>query len=336
VGREIGAALRYREGGYTVVLRSTVLPGTTVKVLVPALLEGAHRTSWPELRIAVNPEFMREGTSLKDLAHPPYTLVGCRDAETAAQVRALYASVDAPFIHTEVRSAEMVKYVSNTFHALKICFANEIGDLCESLGADAREVMRIFCMDHKLNISEAYLRPGFAFGGSCLPKDVRALVHAARGADLDPPLLSSIVPSNEKQVQRAVTQVLATQKRRIGVAGLAFKADTDDLREGPLVELVESLLGKGREVRVLDWNIALTHLVGANRRYIEERIPHIASLLCTDVETLVGHAEVLVLGNPGAEAELVRAAAREDQIIIDLTRGGVARPFGGNGEGAAK
>src|SRR6266480_95446 len=276
-----------------VVLRSTVLPGTTERVLIPAIHAGAGRELGPSLRVAVNPEFMREGSAIRDFAHPPFTLVACVDPETAAVLRTLYGEVEAPFVHTGVTTAELVKYVSNAFHALKVCFANEIADLCAALGADAQEAMRIFLMDRKLNVSEAYLRPGFAFGGSCLPKDLRALVHAARAADVSVPLLAAILPSNEGQVRRAVDAVLQTRKRRIGVVGLAFKSGTDDLRESPLVSLIETLIGKGLDVRILDGHVSLARLVGANRRYIEEEIPHISSLMCDSAEALLAHADVV-------------------------------------------
>ena len=321
IGQEIGQALAGRTEPYTVVLRSTVLPGTTERVLIPALLAGAGRELACQLRVAVNPEFMREGSSLRDFAHPPFTLVGSDDAETASVLRALYADVAAPFVHTAVRTAEMVKYVSNAFHALKVCFANEIGDVCAALGADAHEVMRVFLMDRKLNVSEAYLRPSYAFGGSCLPKDLRALMHAARTVDVSLPLLSAILPSNDGQIRRAVETVLETRKRRIGVVGLAFKPGTDDLRESPMVALIEALIGKGCDVRVLDPNVAIARLRGANRRYIEEEIPHIASLICDNVEALLAHADVLVVGNVSDEGERALAAAGPHHVVVDLTRG---------------
>jgi len=325
VGQEIGEALAERDDPYTVVLRSTVLPGTTEGVLVPALRAGAGRDLGSALRIAVNPEFMREGSALRDFARPPLTVVGCVDPGTAAVLQSLYAEVEAPFVHTAVRTAEMVKYIANAFHALKVCFANEIGDVCGALGADAQEAMRLFLMDRKLNVSEAYLRPGFAFGGSCLPKDLRALVYAARAADVSLPLLSAILPSNEGQIRRAVEAVLETRRRRIGVVGLAFKPETDDLRESPMVTLVEALIGKGCDVRIFDPNVAVARLRGANRRYIEEEIPHIASLLSDSVETLVAHAEVLVLGNGSDEAARALAAADARHVVVDLTRGAARR-----------
>ncbi len=324
VAREIGAALGRRSRSHTVVVRSTVLPGTTEQVLLPVLSEQAGSPA-AGLAVAVNPEFMREGSSLQDFAAPPLTLVGCDDPETAAALRALYAGVSAPFVHTTVRTAEMVKYVANAFHALKVCFANEIGDVCDAVGADPHEVMRIFMMDRKLNISEAYLKPGFAFGGSCLPKDLRALAHAARGADVALPLLSAILLSNEGQIRRGVEAVLETRKRRVGVVGLAFKPGTDDLRESPVVMLVETLIGKGCDVRILDGNVSIARLTGANRRYIDEEIPHIASLMCEDAATLLAHAEVLVIGNASDEAAAVLEAAGPRHEVVDLTRGAAGR-----------
>ncbi len=322
-GRSIGEALGKRAEPHTVVLRSTVLPGTTERWLVPALLDGAGARA--RMRVAVNPEFIREGSALADFARPPFTLVGCGDPATASLLRLLYEGVDAPFIHTTIRTAEMVKYACNAFHALKVCFANEIGDLSDALGADEQEVMRIFRMDRKLNVSEAYLRPGFAFGGSCLPKDLRALLHAARFADISSPMLSAVLPSNEGQIHRAVDAVLATRRQRIGVVGLAFKAGTDDLRESPMVALVEALIGKGCDVRILDRNVATARLVGANRRFIEEQIPHLASLMCASVEALLAHAETLVIGNANDEAAQALEAAGPGHTVVDLTRGAMAR-----------
>jgi GDP-mannose 6-dehydrogenase len=300
-----------------------------------ALVEaaGADGASW--LRLAVNPEFMREGSSLQDFQRPPLTLVGCDDAATAALLRSLYEGVEAPFVHTSLRTAEMAKYVANAYHALKVCFANEIADVCGATGADAREVLRVFALDRKLSISDAYLRPGFAFGGSCLPKDVRALTYAARSRDVLPPLLLSILPSNEAQLRRGIEAVLAHPGRRVGVVGLAFKPGTDDLRESPLVPLVEALIGKGRDVRVLDRDVAIARLVGANQRYIAEQVPHIASLMCETPEQLLEHAQVVVLGNAGRDAKAVLAGLGAEHHVVDLTRGALPLPAPAKPEAAA-
>jgi GDP-mannose 6-dehydrogenase len=321
VAEQIGRSLRREQKAYTVVLRSTVLPGTTESILVPAL-RGAGAPELRGLTVVVNPEFMREGSSLRDFAQPPLTLVGAETPVAGSLLRELYTGVDAPFVQTSIRSAEMAKYVSNAFHALKIAFANEIGDICDALGTNVSEVMRVFLMDRKLNISEAYLRPGFAFGGSCLPKDLRALTYAARSVDLALPLLSQILPSNDRQIQQGVGRVLATRRRRIGVLGLAFKSGTDDLRESPTVLVVEALIGKGCDVRILDRSVSIARLGGANRRYIEEEIPHIASLMCDTPTELLAHAEVLVVANLDEHTREALAAARPDQLVVHLGRGG--------------
>jgi len=299
-GQSIGQAVRKHAEPHTVVLRSTVLPGTAEQYLVPALLAGAGGRA--ATRVAVNPEFMREGSSLNDFSRPPLTLVGCGDPATASLLRLLYESVQAPFVHTSIRTAEMVKYAANAFHALKVCFANEVADVCAALGADGAEVMRVFTMDRKLNVSQAYLRPGFAFGGSCLPKDLRALLYAARAADVSVPLLASVLPSNEGQVRRGVDAVLASRRQRIGVVGLSFKAGTDDLRESPMVALVETLIGKGCDVRILDRNVSMA-----------------------SAEALLAHAEVIVIGNACEDATEVLAAARPEHLTVDLTRGQAGR-----------
>ena len=322
----IGEACAWRATPFTVVVRSTVLPGTNDLVREHLTAAATANGRVADVRLVSNPEFMREGSSIRDFDHPPFVLIGSDNEESAALVRALYASVNAQIVETSIRTAEMIKYVCNCFHALKVCFGNEIADLCDALGADAQEVMRIFRMDRKLNISEAYLTPGFAFGGSCLPKDLRALLCASRLHAVDVPLLSSILPSNERQVRRAVDAVLQLKKKAIGVVGLAFKPDTDDLRESPMVTLVETLIGKGCAVRILDPNVVMARLRGANRQYIETEIPHVASLLCDTVQCLVDHAEVIVIGATCTESAEVLAAARPDQAIVDLTRGAIRLP----------
>lgn len=325
VSRTLGTALAGHKKPAAVVVRSTVLPGTTERVVVPALSEGGARG----IRVAVNPEFMREGSSLADFLRPPFTLLGSEDPGIAPLVRCLYSEVEAPFVHTSLRAAETVKYVASAFHALKVCFANEIADVCSAVDADALEVMRVFAMDRKLSISDAYLKPGFAFGGPCLPKDVRALLHRAHAAGVLPPLLSAILPSNEAQLQRGVEAVLATGKRKVGLVGLAFKPGTDDLRESPLVALVEALSAEGCEVRILDRDVSISRLVGANRRHVLERIPELARLMCEDAEELLDHAEVLVVGHAGRDAERVLAHAGPRHRVVDLTRAALpvaARP----------
>jgi GDP-mannose 6-dehydrogenase len=329
VAADIGEACANRDTPFTVVVRSTVLPGTNDMVrqrLQSAAADASTGDDPADLRLVSNPEFMREGSSIRDFDHPPFVLIGTDDPESAATMRDLYANVDAPTVETSIRTAEMIKYVCNAYHALKVCFANEIADLCDGLGADAQEVMRIFRLDKKLNVSEAYLTPGFAFGGSCLPKDLRAMLCASRTHAIDLPLIASILPSNEGQIRRAAGAVLQWKRRRIGVVGLAFKPDTDDLRESPMVSLVETLIGKGCDVRVLDPNIVMARLRGANRQYIENEIPHIASLLCDSAEELIDHADVLVIGAKCAEAAGVLAAVRPDQAVVDLTRGAVNAP----------
>jgi GDP-mannose 6-dehydrogenase len=320
VAADIGRACASRVDPITVVLRSTVLPGTTERVLTEILAETAGAGA-AAIRLAVNPEFMREGSSLEDFAHPPFILVGCDDPDVAEALREMYAGVDAPFLQTNVRTAEMTKYVCNAFHALKICFANEIADLCEPLGADAQDVMRVVCEDRKLNISPAYMKPGFAFGGSCLPKDVRALLATGRANDVPVPVIGAIISSNAGQTKRGIEAVLQTGRRKVGVVGLAFKPTTDDLRESPMVAVVEALIGKGCDVRVYDPNVVLARLHGANRQYIETGIPHISALLCDDIDALIAHSEVLVFGSPGAEAARVLAASTDSQVIVDLTHG---------------
>ncbi len=324
VASAIGTACRSRVHPLTVVLRSTVLPGTTERVLARVLSESSGGAGMnASLRIAVNPEFMREGSSIEDFDHPPFVLVGTDDPEAAADLQQLYAGVSAPFLQTSIRTAEMVKYVCNAFHALKITFTNEIADLCDALGADAQDVMRVFREDKKLNIAAAYLKPGFAFGGSCLPKDVRALLSSGRIHDVSTPVLSAVIQSNKAQIARGVDAVLQTRKKKVGVVGLAFKSNTDDLRESPMVTLVETLIGKGCDIRIYDRNVVMARLRGANRAYIEQEIPHVSSLLCDTPQSLVDHADVLVVGAVGLDAASILAVRRPDQIIVDLTRGAI-------------
>ncbi len=320
VCEEIGAALKDKTKRHIVVIRSTMLPGTVQNTVVPALEETSGMKAVKDFGICINPEFLREGTSLKDFYAPPFTLIGADDEETAAAVRGLYSRIDAPVFVTSVKTAEMVKYVCNCFHALKVGFANEVGNVCKALGIDSHEVMQIFCQDTKLNLSPYYLKPGFAFGGSCLPKDLRAINYKARQVDVEAPILASILPSNRQQIERAIEMVLATGKKQIGILGFSFKAGTDDLRESPMVTLIEALIGKGLQLLIYDRDVSLARLVGANREYIERQIPHIAQLMRINIEEVVDSAEVLVVGNKSEEFSDVVRTPRPGQVIIDLVR----------------
>lgn len=320
VASEIGATLADADHYHIVVVRSTVLPGTTHEIVIPALEKASGKTYGEDFGVSMNPEFLREGTAIKDFRHPPLTLVGHNHAAEAAGTTALYDALDAPVISTSIRTAEMIKYTSNTWHALKVCFANEIGNLCKRLDVDSHDVMDIFCKDDQLNLSPYYLKPGFAFGGSCLPKDVRALQYRAKEMDVEMPVISSILPSNKLQVSTAFDQVLETGKMNVGLLGFSFKAATDDLRESPLVTLAEALLGKGLKLRIYDKNVLVSRLVGANKEYIENRIPHLSSLLCDTIDEVLAHAEVIIVGNQAPEFVEALRRTRPAQIIIDLVR----------------
>jgi len=297
-----------------------VLPGTTHEIVIPALERTSGKKYGEGFGVSVNPEFLREGTALKDFRKPPLTLVGHNHAADASGTIALYQAIDAPLISTSIRVAEMIKYTSNTWHALKVCFANEIGNVCKRLGVNSHEVMDVFCRDEKLNLSPYYLKPGFAFGGSCLPKDVRALQYRAKEIDLDLPVISSILPSNRMQIEHAMGEVLDTGRKRIGLLGFSFKAGTDDLRESPIVILAESLLGKGCSLKIYDRNVSIAKLVGSNKDYIEGQIPHLSSLLCDTIEEVIEQSEVIVVGNQSPEFVAALERCRPDQIVIDLVR----------------
>jgi GDP-mannose 6-dehydrogenase len=318
VCEQVGTALRSKRGRHVVVVRSTMLPGTVETVVVPILEEYSKKKAGEEFGVCINPEFLREGTSIKDFYAPPFTVIGADDERVVATVRQLYTSIDAPLIVTSLKAAEMVKYTCNCFHALKVTFANEIGNLCKALEIDSHEVMDVFCHDTKLNLSPYYLKPGFAFGGSCLPKDLRAINHKAKEVDVEVPVLSAILPSNRGQVERAVDMVLKLGKKKIGVLGFSFKAGTDDLRESPIVALIETLIGKGMQLCVYDSNISLARLFGANREFIESGIPHISQLLCSSISELLDRSEVIIIGNKAEEFEQVLQMLRDDQAVIDL------------------
>jgi GDP-mannose 6-dehydrogenase len=318
VCREIGAAMKQKQRRHIVVIRSTMLPGTVQNTVVPALEETSGMKAVADFGICINPEFLREGSSLKDFYSPPFTLIGADDEKTVAAVRSLYAKLNAPVYTTSLKTAEMVKYVCNCFHALKVSFANEIGNLCKALQIDSHEVMHVFCQDTKLNLSPYYLKPGFAFGGSCLPKDLRAINYKAKELDVEVPVLSAILPSNRLQIARAVDMVVESGKKRIGVLGFSFKAGTDDLRESPMVTLIETLIGKGFELALYDRDVSLARLVGANKEYIEREIPHISKLMRAGIDGVLTDSDVIIVGNNAEEFRSVEERLRKDQQLIDL------------------
>jgi len=318
VCREIGEILKKKNSFHLVVLRSTVLPGTAETIVVPTLGKFSGKRMGPDFGVCVNPEFMREGTAVADFLKPAMTVIGAVDKAHSALVRELYAWTPGRMFETSFRSAEMLKYVCNAWHAVKIAFANEIGTLARELDVDAESAMEMFVSDTKLNISPIYLKPGFAFGGSCLPKDVRALNYRAKELDLKLPLFDSIMPSNEEHLARAVEMVLQTGKRKIGMLGLSFKAATDDLRESPQVQLVKRLIAEGREIQIWDDNVSLGRLIGSNREYIEQVIPHIGLLLNANLEEVLRDAEVVVIGTRDLNWDSLKNSIRRDQEVIDL------------------
>jgi len=328
VCEQIGAALRQKSRYHVVVLRSTMLPGSMRETVIPLLEQHAGSRAGEGFGVCNNPEFLREGSAVYDYDHPPKIVVGESDSGAGDRLLTLYQALDAPRIRTDIETAEMVKYVDNVWHALKVGFANEVGALSKALQLDGQQVMSIFCQDQKLNLSANYLRPGFAFGGSCLPKDLRALNHRAKALDLELPILNAILPSNREQLQRAVRMVLAHGRHRVGILGMSFKAGTDDLRESPLVELIETLIGKGFDLRIYDHNVHLASLTGANRDYILHRIPHISRLLSDRLDAVLAHAETLVVGNDDAQFRQSVAALNGSHHIVDLVRIGAQRSAG--------
>ncbi len=320
VCEQIGEALKGKSDYHVVVVRSTVLPGTTHGVVIPALERTSGKKYGTGFGVTVNPEFLREGTAIKDFRNPPMTLVGHNYTSDAQPTQALYTKVEAPVVNTSIRTAEMIKYASNTWHALKVCFANEVGNLCKRLDIDSHEVMDIFCRDEKLNLSSYYMKPGFAFGGSCLPKDVRALQYRAKEVDLEMPVIQSILGSNELQIRHALDMVVETGKKRVGLLGFSFKAGTDDLRESPIVILAEALLGKGYSLSIYDRNVSMARLVGANKEYINKQIPHLSSLLSESIGEVIEKSDVIVVGNGSPEFAGALKNTRPDQLVIDLFR----------------
>src|SRR5205809_7686267 len=327
--REIGRALQKMNSFHLVVLRSTVLPGTAETIVVPTLEKASAKKMGKDFGVCVNPEFMREGTAVSDFLEPSMTIIGAEDAAHSSMLRELYDWVPGRIFETSFRSAEMVKYVCNAWHAVKVAFANEVGTLANELGVDAEAVVEIFTADNRHDYDPDYLKPGFAFGGSCLPKDVRAMNYRAKELDLKLPLFEAILPSNEVHLQRAVEMVLETGKRNIAMLGLSFKAATDDLRESPQVQLVKQLLGEGCQVRIWDDNVSLGQLIGSNRQYIEEVIPHLGALLSSNLSEVLMESEVVVIGTRGLPKETLQHSIRKDHIVLDLVNLEKARRIDG-------
>lgn len=317
---QIGGALKNKTARHTVVIRSTILPGTMRNSVIPVLEEFSGKKAGKDFGVSNNPEFLREGTAVKDFRSPPKTVIGELDSASGDLLAGIYEGIDAPLIRTDIETAEMIKYVDNCWHALKIGFANEIGNLCKSLRIDAHAVMDIFCQDRKLNISSAYLKPGFAFGGSCLPKDLRALSYKAKMEDLQLPIITSILHSNEIQVARGLQMIMDKGHTKVGVLGFSFKAGTDDLRESPVIEVIERLIGKGYDLRIYDRNVNLASLVGANRDYILNHIPHISKLMVPTADAVLDFAETIVVGNNDPEFKGLVGRVGEAQKVVDFVR----------------
>ena len=333
VCEQIGAGLRSHSGAPVVVVRSTLLPGTTRELVIPTLEASSGRQAGTDFGLCVNPEFLREGSAVRDYLNPPKTVIGELNRASGDLLASLYAELPAPLIRTDIETAEVVKYADNAWHALKVGFANEMGRFCKTLGVDSHRVMEIFCRDTKLNISASYLKPGFAFGGSCLPKDLRALLHKAKSLDVSLPILSAVLPSNELQIERAVRTVIEHGSRQVGILGLSFKAGTDDLRNSPVVELAERLLGKGFQLRIYDHNVRLASIHGANREFLMQRIPHIAALLAPTVEEVLEHAGTIVIGNAAPEFRGILSRVGFRQTVVDLVRIGECHSVAGVYEG---
>lgn len=316
---QIGEALKTKEKYHTVIIRSTVVPGT-VRQCIQILEDNSGKKHIEEFDLGSNPEFLREGTAIYDFWNPPYTIIGIESEKSIAVLKELYKNIDAPLYTLRPEESEMIKYANNNFHAVKITFANEIGNICKELGVDGHVVMDIVSKDKKLNLSSYYMKPGFAFGGSCLPKDVRGLNYRAKLLDVKTPLLNSLIDSNENQVQRGLQLIYNTGKRKIGVLGFAFKAGTDDLRESPMITLIETLIGKGFDLSLYDANVLLSKLMGKNKDFIIGRIPHISRLLKAGAEQVVEEADVIILGNKSEEFKEILPQIPKDKIIIDLVR----------------
>ena len=319
LSEEMAQALREKDSFHTVIVRSTIEPGTIRDVIEPILESGSGKASGTDFGLGFQPEFLREGTSIRDYDNPPMTVVGANSARSVEQLRDLFGHLPGKFLETDVGTAECLKYACNAFHAVKVTFANEIGRVAQSVGVDSRKVMELVCEDHSLNISKAYLRPGFAFGGSCLPKDVRALLYVARSRDVELPMLAGLIPSNNQHIEHALQDILSKGTRKVGFLGLSFKSGTDDLRESPLLTLAEQLIGKGMELKIYDPEVNVARLIGANRKYLEESIPHVSSLMEDSAQAVIAHAEVLVVGlSDKAIIDDLHAHCAPHHYVLDL------------------
>lgn len=320
VSENIGDAIGAREGYCVVGVRSTVFPGTVEDVVIPILQKRSGKIAGRDFGVCMVPEFLREGSSVKDFYNPPKTVIGEYDERSGDMIAELFSHIDAPLIRTEIKIAEMIKYTDNAFHALKVAFANEIGSICKELEFDSHKVMDIFCTDYKLNLSPYYLKPGFAFGGSCLPKDLRAMTYESKMRDVETPLLNAVLESNRKQILKVIRKLLEYKGCTLGFLGLSFKGGTDDLRESPIVEVIEAMIGKGFAVRIYDKNVSLGMLMGSNKEFIEKEIPHISSLMCSTVDELVQNVDVIIVANHSNEFREAVNNGREGQVVVDLVR----------------
>ena len=336
VCEEIGESLRIKDSFHLVVMRSTILPGTMGTLIIPTLEASSGKQAGIDFGVCNNPEFLREGTAVWDYRNPPKTVIGETDKRSGDILSSLYEELGAPLIRTEIEIAEMVKYVDNVWHAVKVAFANEVGSFCKELAVDSHRVMEIFCQDTKLNLSPYYLKPGFAFGGSCLPKDLRALTHKAKTLDLSMPLLYSVLDSNQEQIDRAYRKILESGAKRIGFLGFSFKAGTDDLRESPLVELIERLLGKGKALLLYDKNVSIAKLTGANKDYILNHVPHLSAIMVEDIDSVLNGSDLIIIGNGANEfVEPTEKAVAAGKPVIDLIRIKSTMSSGGSYEGIA-
>jgi GDP-mannose 6-dehydrogenase len=321
VAEQIGQAIAATPGYQVVAVRSTVPPGTVEQEIVPILEQQSGKRAGVDFGVCMVPEFLREGSSVTDFFDPPKTVIGQLDERSGDTVAEVFKKIPGPVVRARLSVAEMLKYADNAFHALKVTFANEIGNIAKEVGCDSHEVMKIFCMDTKLNLSPYYLKPGFAFGGSCLPKDLRAITYRARMLDVPTPLLEAISVSNREQIAKVVRMLELYKGRSLGFLGLSFKHGTDDLRESPILHVIETMIGKGFDVTIYDEYVSIARLVGSNKEYIEQEIPHVASLMCASAKELVRESSVVIVSTRSDEfRDALTTELRPDHVVLDLVR----------------